>query len=118
MDKVVVKTNSVIINVGLNKENLPVEIKWKTSDVPDSVPAQDAKAMLLSFLDRPTRDTLKMDLWTVDMQVEEMDRLVFHTLKSLADVYFRSTNNRELAEQMRQFVDYFGEKTAIITPKK
>ncbi len=116
MDREVVKQSIVTINVGLNKDNLPVEIKWKTSDVPDSVPMQDAKAMLISFFDRTTRDTLKMDLWTLDMQVEEMDRLVFHTLRSMADTYFKATNNKELAEHFQQFSRYFGEKTAIIPP--
>ena len=117
MDREVVKKSTVTIDVGLNKDNMPVEIKWKTSDAPPSVPMQDAKAMLLSFLDRPTRDTLKMDLWTVDMQVDEMDRLVFHSLRTMTDVYFKATNNKELAEHMQQFVHYFGEKTGIIPPK-
>jgi gliding motility-associated protein GldC len=113
MDKTVVKKSKIEIEIGLNKDNLPVEMHWKTSDAPPSVPMQDAKAMLLSFLDRPTRDTLKMDLWTVDMQVDEMDRMMYYTLRSLADAYFRATNNKELAEQMQQFARYFAEKTEI-----
>ena len=116
MDREVVKKSTVTIEVGLNKENLPVEIKWKTSDAPTSVPMQDAKAMLISFFDRPSRDTLKMDLWTVDLQVEEMDRLIFHSLRSVTDTYMKATNNKEMAEQMQQFVRYFGEKTGIIPP--
>lgn len=118
MDREVVKKSTITIDVGLNKDNMPVEIKWKSSDVPDSVPMQDAKAMLVSFLDRSTKDTLKMDLWTLDMQVDEMDRLVFHTLRTMADVYFRATNNKELAENMQQFTHYFGQKTGIIPPNK
>jgi gliding motility-associated protein GldC len=117
MDREVVKKSTITIDVGLNKDNMPVEIKWKSSDAPPSVPMQDAKAMLISFFDRPTRDTLKMDLWTLDMQVEEMDRLVFNALRTMADTYFRATNNKELAENMQQFCQYFGEKTAIIPVK-
>jgi gliding motility-associated protein GldC len=118
MDRTVTKKSKIEIEVGLNKENLPVEIKWKSSDAPPSVPMQDAKAMLISFFDRPSRDTLKMDLWTVDMQVEEMDRLVYFTMRSLADAYFRATNNKELAEQMQQFAQYFAEKTEIVKKQK
>jgi gliding motility-associated protein GldC len=114
MDKNVVKKSKIEIEVGLNKDNMPIEILWQSSDAPPSVPKQDAKALLLSFLDRPSRDTLKIDLWTTDCQVEEMDRLVYYTLRSLADTYFRATNNKEMAEQMQQFTRYFGEKTKII----
>ena len=117
MDRVVTKQSSINIEIGLNKDNMPVEIKWQSSDAPPSVPKQDAKAMLLSFLDRPTKDTLKIDLWTVDMQVDEMDKMMFNTLRSLADAYFRATNNKELAEQFQQFVHYFGQKTEVI-PKQ
>ena len=76
--------------------------------------AQDSKALLLSFFDRQSKDTLKIDLWTVDMQVAEMDRFFFQTLRSLADTYFRATQNKELAADMQRFVQYFGEKTEII----
>ena len=117
MDRTIVKNSTVEIHVALNKDNMPVEIKWKSSDAPASVGLQDAKAMLISFLDRPSRDTLKMDLWTVDMQIDEMDRLMFNTLSSLADVYFRATQNKALAEQMQHFAQYFGEKTEIVKPK-
>ena len=118
MDREVVKKSTITIDVGLNKDNMPVEIKWKSSDAPPSVPMQDAKAMLISFFDRPSRDTLKMDLWTLDMKVEEMDRLVFHTLRTLADTYFRASNNKEMAENMQQFAHYFGQKTEIIPSDK
>lgn len=114
MDKEIAKTSTITIDVGLNKDNLPVSIKWKSSDVPANVPMQDAKGMLISFFDRPTKDTLKMDLWTQDLHIEEMDRLMYFSLRSMADTYFRATNNKELAEQMQQFVRYFGEKTEIV----
>ena len=117
MDKNIEQTTSIHIDLGLNKEKMPVDIKWKTSDAPANYPAQDAKAFFLSFFDRASRDTMKMDLWTTDMQVEEMDRFIFFTLRSLGDTYFRATNNKELAEQMQSFVQYFGEKTKIIPPK-
>jgi gliding motility-associated protein GldC len=115
MDIKVVKTSKIEIEVGLNSAQVPARILWKSSEAPASMPMQEAKAMLISFFDKPTLDTLKIDLWTVEMQVEEMDRLVFHTLRALTDTYFKATNNKELAEQMQQFVQYFGEKTEILS---
>ena len=108
----VIQTSDINIKVGLNEEKMPIRIDWDASDIPNG--GQVAKAMLLSFFDEESKDTLKVDLWTTEMQVIEMDRFVFQTLRGLADTYFKATQNAELATSMRQFVHYFGEKTGII----
>jgi hypothetical protein len=48
------------------------------------------------------------------MQVQEMDRFVYQTLRSLSQSYLRATQNKELAEEMAKFAHHFGEKTEII----
>jgi len=115
MSKDVIQTSDINIKVGLNEEKLPVRIDWEASDNPDG--AKVAKAMLLAFFDDETKDTLKIDLWTNEMQVMEMDRFFFQTLRGLADTYFRATQNNEMAADMQRFVHYFGEKTGIIKPQ-
>ena len=70
--------------------------------------------MLLSLFDRKTLETQKIDLWTHDMQVMEMDRFFYQTLRGLADTYFRATQNKDLAIEMQKFVHYFGEKTEVL----
>ena len=70
--------------------------------------------MLLAFFDRETKDTLKIDLWTKDMEVGEMDRFVFQTLQSLSETYQRATSNAQLADALKQFSRYFGEEVELI----
>ena len=118
MDKdKVVHTHNINIEVGLAEDRQPLVIKWMASDGPEQS-IQEAKAMLLSFFDERTKDTMRIDLWTKDMQVVEMDRLMFHTLKSLADTYFRATQNAEMANDLRRFVEHFGIKTGILEEEK
>jgi len=105
------------IEVGLNESNHPVTIDWTADDQQTSQDLQASKAMLLSLFDRHSLETLKIDLWTKDMQVMEMDRFFFQTLRSLADTYYRATQNSSLATDFQGFVQYFGEKTEIL-PKK
>ncbi|HKK79591.1 MAG TPA: hypothetical protein VJ933_08175 [Phaeodactylibacter sp.] len=113
-----IKKKSIInIEVGLNEERMPVDIKWRSSDGPDGPGEQVAKAFLLSIFDKESKDTLRIDLWTKEMQVIEMDRFMFQTLRALADTYFKATQNADLAADMQRFVQYFGETTEII-PKK
>ncbi len=111
------KTSSITIKVGLDKENIPVKIDWQAEDNPNQEVPEEVKAISVALFDKASRETLKIDLWTQEMQVVEMDRFVFQTLRSLADTYFKATQNQELANDMQRFVQYFGEKTEIIPPE-
>lgn len=110
----IAKSSEIKISIHLNDKNVPAGIDWQADDSPNAGQPLAAKAMLLSFFDRESKDTLKIDLWTQDMQVGEMDRFFFQTLRAMADTYFKATQNRELAVDMQRFVSYFGEKTGVL----
>lgn len=99
------------ISVRLDEERMPVDMELSGSDFDEP---QVVKAMLLSVFDMDRRETLKIDLWTKDMQVIEMDRFMFQTLRGLADTYRNATNNVAMANAMQQFVEYFGKETEIL----
>lgn len=117
MKEKIASSSDINITVGLNEKKIPVSIKWKAEGSSTDGQAKPCKAMLLSLFDKETLETLKIDLWTKEMQVDEMDRFVFQTLRALADTYYKATQNAELATDMQRFVQYFGEKTEII-PKQ
>lgn len=108
------KTSDIHLKVQLDKENIPTKIHWLAGDGPNGSKEAEAKAFLLSIFDKEHKDTLKIDLWTKDMQVNEMDRFFFQTLRALSDTYFKATQNKELAVDMQRFVQYFGEQTEIL----
>ena len=114
MDHKVAKSSDIKLTVGLNAENLPVKIDWQAADGPNGEAVSECKAFLLSLFDKDTRDTMKIDLWTTEMQIVEMDRFFYQTLRGLSDTYFKATQNRELAVEMQKFVQYFGEQTEVI----
>ena len=114
MDTTIKKTSDIEVKVGLNKDNLPVKIEWRATDNPDLKEFQECKAMMLGFFAKESLETMKMDLWTTEMQVNEMDRFMFQSLRAMADTYFRATKNSELASDMQKFVQYFGEQTKIL----
>ncbi|HRG32772.1 MAG: gliding motility protein GldC [Saprospiraceae bacterium] len=109
------KKSEIIIRVTLDQENIPSEIEWSAEDSGGGA-LSSAKGILLSIFEKDSLDTLKLDLWTKEMQVVEMDRFMFQTLNALRDTYLKSTNNQQLADDFKQFVQYFGEKTEIIPP--
>lgn len=118
MGKLVIKKSLIELEIGLNEDKNPETIHWRSNDNPNGAGFTECKAISLSLFDKDYKDTLKIDLWTTEMQVVEMDRFMFQTLRSLADTYFRATNNQQLANDMQLFVDYFGKQTGIITEEK
>jgi len=109
-----VKHSSIEIEVGLDEENVPVRIEWRAEDSPEGRRARECKAMLVALFDKETKDTFKIDLWTREMQVLEMDRFFFQALRAMADTYFKATQNAKLAADLQRFVQYFGEETEIL----
>jgi gliding motility-associated protein GldC len=108
------KTSDIKFTIGLDENNVPTQISWKADDNPEGQESKECKAIMLALFDRETLDTLKIDLWIKEMQLVEMDRFFFQTLKGMSDTYAKATNNLELANEMRRFVEYFGQKTEII----
>ena len=118
MSKSIIKKSNIEIAIVLNEDKHPETIHWKSTDNPNGNEFTECKAMMLSLFDKEYKDTLKIDLWTSEMQVVEMDRFVFQSLRALADTYFKATNNKQLSNDMQLFVDYFGKQTGIITEEE
>lgn len=115
--KTAAKESEITIGISLDETNMPIHIEWAANDNPAGTTPQSCKGMLLSLFSEEHKETLKIDLWTKDMQVQEMDRFFYQTLRGMAETYFKATQNRELANQLQQFVYFFGQETGVI-PKK
>ena len=98
------RTSEIKIKVGLDKDNVPTVLEWQSTDNPSGNTPQECKAMLLALFDKENLDTLKIDLWTKEMQVIEMDRFFYQALRGMAETYFRATQNKELATDMQKFI--------------
>jgi gliding motility-associated protein GldC len=110
-------TSEISIKIHLDDQRIPDQIEWQASDAQQAHPAE-SKSIFLALLDKETLDTSTLFLWTKECQVAEMDRKIFYALSALSDGYYRATQHTELANEMRRFVQYFGEKTGIISPEK
>lgn len=110
------RSTEVNIKVQLGEDNVPEKISWTAAEAKDNSTA-NAKAILVSIFEEETKDTLKLDLWTKDMQVQEMDRFIYHTLRALSETYSKATNNQSLANDMMNFAQYFGEKVEVLPPQ-
>jgi len=110
-------SSEINIRIDLDDQRVPAHIEWTASEGDRSQPAA-SKSVFLALLDKETLDTATLFLWTKECQVMEMDRKVFFALRALSDGYYKATQNTELANEMRRFVTWFGEKTGIIPPSE
>jgi len=107
------QNSEIKIQVVLDEKKTPKQMFWEAQG-PEGDEKREVKAMLLSLFDKETLDTFKIDLWTTELQIAEMDRMMYYSLKALADTYFKATKNHELSNQMQQFVEHFGKSTKIL----
>jgi gliding motility-associated protein GldC len=110
--------NNINIKVSLDENKFPDKIHWSSDDNPSDQKNNECKAVLLSLFDKDYKDTYRIDLWTKEMQVPEMDMFMYYTIKGLADTYYNATKNAELASAMRQLADYMAEKNDLFKESK
>lgn len=91
------------------------KIDWLSDDPPSNGESLESKAFLLSVFDKASLETMRIDLWTDKMQVGEMDRLFYFTLRGMSQSYFNATRNQKLSNDLARFAQYFGEETGIIS---
>jgi len=108
------KKEKITLGVQLDETKVPAKLTWSSTDSPNPNHGEEAKAFLLSIFSKDQLDTLKIDLWTKEMQVTEMNTFFYNTLKGLADTYKNATNNTELANQIARFAQFFGEETDVL----
>ena len=106
------QNKKIEIEVELDKKNIPENIQWSATDLQDYDEA-NCRAMILAMWDHQRKDTLRLDLWTKDMTVDEMKIFFHQTLVTMADTLEKSINDPRISGDMRDFCAYFAEKMEI-----
>lgn len=106
-----ITTSEIKFLVELDENRVPERLSWTAQD--GGVETEEAKAIMLSVWDSKTQETMRIDLWTKEMPVDEM-KLFFHqTLVAMADTFQRATGDEKMTETMKDFCDYFAEKLEL-----
>jgi len=106
--------NEINLTLELDENKIPENIIWSATE--GGMSKSEAKAFILAIWDKKTDNTLKMDLWTKEMSVEEMFKFYFQTFMTMADSFQKSTNEDGMADAIRDFAEFFGEKLGVIAP--
>ena len=104
-------TSKIELTVELDENKIPENIHWSAQD--GGINNETSKAIMLSVWDHNKKDTLRIDLWTKDMPIDEMKQFFHQTLVSMASSFERATDDQKMSATMLDFCDYFAEKLEL-----
>jgi gliding motility-associated protein GldC len=107
------KKSDINFSVTLDEQKFPERIQWSADD--SGIEGEkDCNAVMISIWDGKDKSTLRIDLWTKKMMVEEMQHLFYETFRSMADTYLRATNDNKAAAEITAFAEKFGRGNGVL----
>ena len=102
------KKSKIEIYVDLDDNKITEKILWSAED--GNIKNKDSKALFLSVWDSEKKESLRIDLWTKEMPLDEMKIFFHQTLVAMSDTFNRATQDEKMTATMKDFCDYFAEK--------
>lgn len=106
------KESEIKIKISLDENKVPEQIHWTAEDAGEV--NQKSEAILMSLWDAKAQNSLRIDLWTKEMKVDEMKTFFHQTLTAMTDTYERATGDEKMARDMRRFCQYFAEELNLL----
>lgn len=97
------KQSTINFKVELDDKNTPERIIWDASDKPDEL--SETKSISLSLWDHVQKNTLRIDLWTKDMPINEMKRFYIDCLGGLAQSSLSATGDEYMSKEMNNLCE-------------
>jgi len=105
------KQSEIRFTITQDEKKIPQKIEWSASDANKE---STSKAIMIALWDDQENTTLRIDLWTKEMKVDEMKQFYHQNLLSMADSFERATGEVEAAKAMRHFAQEFGERLKLV----
>ena len=105
------KTSEINFKVTLDENNLPLSISWEANEAKEK---SSCKSVMIALWDAKENNTLRIDLWTKDMLVDEMKVFFHQTLLSMADTLKRATGEEKITEDLKDFCAHFADKMNLL----
>lgn len=92
------KKSTINFTVQLDQNNIPDKILWDATDKPDPQ-LSETKSISIALWDSKQKNTLRIDLWTKDMPVDEMKRFFIDCIGGLGQSILTSTGDEFMANE-------------------
>ena len=105
------KRSEIKFTVELDENNLPQNIHWEASDANES---SACKSMMVALWDSKENNTLRIDLWTKDMMVDEMKKFYVQNIMTLTDTYLKATGDEVTAQKVKSTMNGIGQSLGVL----
>jgi gliding motility-associated protein GldC len=103
------KKSKIEFEIELDDKNIPEKIIWNASDNPDGDSPSETRSISIALWDHMQKNTLRIDLWSKEMQVDEMKRFYVDMLGGLAQSIMNSTGDEFMATELNTLCEKFVE---------
>lgn len=94
------KQSTVKFQIDLDGNNVPERIQWDATDKPEEG-FSETKSISIALWDQRQKNTLRIDLWTKDMPVDEMKRFYVECIGGLSQSVLNSTGDEYMSNEMQ-----------------
>jgi gliding motility-associated protein GldC len=93
------KKSVIQFAIELDDNNVPEKIMWDATDKPEAG-LTEAKSISISLWDHEQKNTMRIDLWSKDMPVEEMKRFYIDCIGGLSQSVLSATGDEHIASEI------------------
>lgn len=90
--------------IEMDKDRIPERITWDADEKP-SDEISETKAIAVSLWDEKEKNTLRIDLWTKDMEVMDMKRFYIDCIGGMAQSVLNATGDEFMSQEMNALCD-------------
>jgi gliding motility-associated protein GldC len=105
------KSTEIKFKVTVDENNLPHKIEW---DAPESGEKSECRSLMVALWDSNENNTLRIDLWTKEMSVDEMKKFFHQNVVTLCDTYIRATGDQPTGDKVRKFFGELGKELGVL----
>jgi gliding motility-associated protein GldC len=105
------KKSTIHFEVQLDDKNVPEKIFWDATEKPEEG-LSETKAISISLWDHVQKNTMRIDLWSKEMPVEEMKRFYIDCLGGLAQSILSSTGDEAMSQEINTLCDRLAKQVA------
>ena len=98
------RKSEIKFTVELDKDNIPERIVWEADEKEKPGPSE-TKSISLSLWDQENKNTMRIDLWSKDMPMDEMKRFYIDCLGGLAQSILNSTGDDYMSQEISSLCD-------------
>ncbi len=97
-------TSDIKFRISLDQDNVPEKIEWD-ADHKETSGYSETKSISVSLWDHNNKNSMRIDLWTKDMPMDEMKRFYIDCVGGLSQSILNATGDEYMASELSEVCD-------------